>query len=1047
MNIDKSEDRDVIVARLHTDMVGPREQDEELTSRPTDAYLTGILWPQRIHMTGEDDERVEGADSQDPENNDSGNSENISSFSIQKPSTAGLSFCVSSSKKPTVNVNISFARYHLEENKKNNTRIWKRKQILIQSLPVDISKRHTINLAEKDSHAENAHLSVHTIPTAKELHLVTLTLINMASAGETRDELEASTMFQTCIHIEAGKNSELVSRPSSHEGKDIKNLSPDVTSGMLLFRDVSEYAVGHVCSATWELKDGKSEAEYIETTWVPTSFIKSMNSEGHPLFKKLDKKIQDIHPLVAKDIAFCDKNILKKALGTLCDVYEEWIDLQYKDLSKIPKPLEKTAKQNLEGCKDVLNRMKESSSLILSDPNMLHAFRLANLAMHTQYSWDSEKSKKGDLKWRPFQLGFLLLSATSTAKRDHEGRKIMDLLWFPTGGGKTEAYLALVAFVSFFRRMSDNTKDYRGVTSIMRYTLRLLTTQQFARSAAMILACEAIRLGKIKKPDGPELKGDTPFSIGLWVGGEATPNTRENSFTLLNKGVGTSSPKQLAYCPCCTEKLKWSAENISAPTICTCKNEQCLIAGELPIWTVDEDIYERRPTLLIGTVDKFVQIVRKRETNMLFSIRDGHPPDLIIQDELHLISGQLGTLAGIYETAFDILFTTNKYKPKIIGSTATIQRASEQVRCLFDREACQFPPPALNHHDSGFAIQDQKSTGRRYVGITTAGRSGRFILQSVAASLLQSAYAAFDDNKKKDPYWSLVGYYNSLRELGGSLVLMQDDVGNTINFLAETREEKPRHVKQVEELTSRRTQEEILDMLESLSITADKEGSLDVILATNMVSVGVDIPRLGLMLVFGQPKAISEYIQSTSRVGRGSISGLVVTVLNNAKTRDRSHFENFASYHQTLYRDVEATSVTPFAPRARDKALHAALVAVVRHTVDNMLDEPNMDATAEESVEEIIKLMVERAKRIDPKEEGIEEELMRYIQTWKNRAPTCYWDDSEDEISLLQSSERAASRKALGKSSRTPTPTPNSMRNVEPGTPFRMASALSRDNQ
>ncbi|RMH03810.1 MAG: DNA/RNA helicase, partial [Nitrospirae bacterium] len=463
-----------------------------------------------------------------------------------------------------------------------------------------------------------------------------------------------------------------------------------------------------------------------------------------------------------------------------------------------------------------------------------------------------------------------------------------------------------------------------------------------------------------------------------------------------------------------------------------------------PIFTVDEDVYVHRPTLLIGTADKFAQIVREKRTNRLFGISDGFPPDLIIQDELHLISGPLGTIAGIYETAFDLMFSVCGQRPKVIGSTATIRRAQEQVRALFDREAFQFPPPAIDHDDSGFAVRDRRpaAKGRRYVGVTTAGRSAKFTLQAVAGSLLQTAFGAFSNDARRDAYWTLVGYFNSLRELGGALVLMQDDVTDSVALYADARSEKRRPLRNVEELTSRRTQEEIRDMLHLLDIKVGSPGAVDAVLATNMVSVGIDISRLGLMLVNGQPKTIAEYIQSTSRVGRGDVSGLVVSVLNNAKARDRSHFETFCGWHRTLYRDVEATSVTPFAARARDRALHAALVAAVRHLVPGMIDSPRMDDDAEDKAMELIDLIVERAARIDPTELAVREELERLLDSWRAREVEVYWSDYKGGKSLLQGAEYAAARRAVGREVGAAWPTLNSMRSVEAGTPFRMASAL-----
>ena len=474
-----------------------------------------------------------------------------------------------------------------------------------------------------------------------------------------------------------------------------------------------------------------------------------------------------------------------------------------------------------------------------------------------------------------------------------------------------------------------------------------------------------------------------------------------------------------------------------------CPNDDCALWDPdrpLPVWTVDEDLYRRRPTLLVGTIDKFAQIVRQKKIGDLFGLTSGTPPDLVLQDELHLISGPLGTVAGLYEAAIDRMFSAGGSPPKVIGSTATIRRASDQVSALFDRRTEQFPPACLDADDSGFAVVDDDLPGRVYAGVTTAGRSAKFTLQAVSGSVLQSAAAAGKNDDDRDPYWTLLSYFNSLRELGGALVLMQDDVNDSIQGIARRRGEDPRQPGAIEELTSRRTQEEIRDMLELLSIPAGSDGVLDAVLATNMVSVGVDIPRLGLMLVNGQPKGIAEYIQATSRVGRGRVAGLIVTVLNNAKARDRSHYESFATWHGTLYRDVEPTSVTPFASRARDRALHAVLVALVRHLVPGMLDRPRLDDAAIAAAMELIGDVTDRAGRIDPEEDAVRGELERLLENWDQRAPLSYW--AQPNRSLLQDAERAATMRAMGRRPGDAWPTMNNMRSVEPSTPFRLAERL-----
>ncbi len=1044
MKVDASADSDLLVQRLAEDLIGPRSDDELLTDRPSDVYLTGLLWPQRTRMGGEDDDRLAVGDSSGADDGQESDATAVPAASIQKPAVAGISFCFRSEGPGRVSVYCRFARYSLIANANPRDKTWQRAGVHVTVDPCDLTEgSRFIDLGTLDPAAAGTQLHIRCIDGG-DRKLATISIINNINPGEGRDELESATMFQTSIRITPCQGTSLVPKPT-RRGTSSPDEHSDEKSATLLFRNAHEFAAGHTCSAVWDEPSddalGEPSTSWIETSWLPSAILAGVNPSGHSVFAALKAEGSAVDPLSARSLAEASESQLRHALARLCDCYGTWIGLQKDRYRELSSEERLTAEANVLVCEQVLQRMRSAATSICDDRDLRHAFQLANFAMHVQHGWDPDKAKRGDLRWRPFQLGFLLLSAPSSALSDHPDRSIMDLLWFPTGGGKTEAYLALVALVAFYRRL-DGRKGGAGVAAIMRYTLRLLTTQQFARSTAMILACEAMRTGRIEPPHRDRLGGCAPFSAGLWVGGDATPNKLAIAWASLQGSKEVASPKQLATCPACRSALKWTQNSVASPVIVSCTTVGCCLEGALPVWTVDEDVYRERPTLVVGTVDKFAQIVRNPNTNGLFGIATGAPPDLVIQDELHLISGPLGTVAGTYEAAFDLLFSAGGTPPKVIGSTATIRRAPEQVRDLFDRIACQFPPPAIDHEDSGFAVHNPASTGRRYVGVSTAGRSAKFTLQAVAASLLQSAAAAFATTNSQDPYWTLVGYFNSLRELGGALVLMQDDVTDSIKLYAEARHEARRPMNNVDELTSRRTQDEILKMLDTLALRVGEAGSLDAVLATNMVSVGVDIPRLGLMLVNGQPKTIAEYIQSTSRVGRGDVSGLVITVLNNAKARDRSHFETFAGWHQTLYRDVEATSVTPFASRARDRALHAALVAAVRHLVPGMLDRPGLSDAALAKAQALIELIVARANRIDPEETAVRSELEKRLALWASRSPPHYWQDYKAAQSLLQSAERAATKKALGRQAGAAWPTLNSMRSVEAGTPFRLAPVL-----
>lgn len=1062
-------DRNTLIERLAVDVIGPSAPDEALMVRPSDMYLSGMLWPGKTRMQPEEDDRlaIDGTGG----NDDAGAEEGVPAGGLSKPSSAGISFAVSSTEgTPSLSVQVSFGRYEktIPESDKSDTgspagnqktdhepeSVWQRRQydITVPSLSIDDDTDPLTDLS-KHGGSSGVFLYRRTAPWG-DCKLVTLTLINDISPDPQltkRDGQEQSTLFQTGIVVYPKENTSLIARPSRRSllagklsdrpGDD----SDDDLSTDLLYRNACEYAVGHTCSARWEAGMDGQKATMVATSWLPEARVPATSPRGDPCFNLL-RVHESLKPLSPEWLATAPDRELGEALDLVPEIYDQWIRDEEAKIASIAEEYRGQARINLDRCHQVSERMRDGGSRIADDPVMAQAFRLANRAILLQNTWSHGEGR--EFEWRPFQIGFILMAAVSVVDRQHPDREMMDLLWFPTGGGKTEAYLGLVAFLAFYRRLSaaGNPDSGAGVAAVMRYTLRLLTTQQFARAAALILACEAIRRGKVVEGISEKILGREPFSIGLWVGGDATPNNFTDAARALNEDPDRPSPKQLSFCPACGKLLHWEADQRQKTIRVRCRNTSCMLHDSeqsLPVYTVDDEVYRSRPTLLIGTVDKFAQIVRKKEINDLFSITPGrgpgfYPPDLIIQDELHLIAGPLGTVAGLYEVAFDRLFTRNGCRPKIIGSTATIRRASDQVRDLFDRSTSQFPPPAIDAGNSGFAVIDTTAPGRVYVGVTTAGRSAKFTLQGVSASLLQSAEGGLEEGDARDHYWTMVAYFSSLRELGGALVLMQDDVNASISTLSRQRREERRTPRIVEELTSRRTQAEVRDMLDNLSIPAGEVGAMDVVLATNMLSVGVDIPRLGLMVVNGQPKMISEYIQATGRVGRGNVPGLIVTVLNNAKARDRSHFESFPTWHSTLYRDVEATSVTPFASRARDRALPAVLVSLVRHLIPGMLESPDIAAADPVQIEEIIAYVTARAEKVDPQEMGVLNDLQKLIKNWVWRNPKYYWQEYRSQDSLMQSAEQAATQRALGRTAGSAWPTMNNMRNIETSVRFRL---------
>ncbi len=831
---------------------------------------------------------------------------------------------------------------------------------------------------------------------------------------------------------------------------------PDLESYRLLYRDKPEFGVGHGCATVWDDSDCPLDrARMIRTELLPDCQVATTEARGGVGLPGLTMEILASAPA---------GNDIKRALAPLADQYEEWIRERRNDVSDIPPALRPKAAEHLEDCDEALRRIREGLDLVAGDPLVFRAFQFANRAMMLQRQKSVEAANfqrgKGRIydseppSWRPFQIAFILLNLKGIVVPNSDDRDIVDLLWFPTGGGKTEAYLGLAAFTMGLRRFrhTDNPRPDLsgdgGVTVLMRYTLRLLTVQQFQRAATLLCACEILRR------QDPQLFGREPFSIGLWVGGGATPNHIDQipdpqygrepgalqalaNFDPKNEPP-TGNPVQLRSCPWCGEPLSYTDYTASRELLhlqIRCPNEQCDFHGSasdlmsgIPAYVVDEDIYLRCPTMLIGTVDKFARLPWDERTKALFGhvnrrcsrhdfLADGvdygskcgsrhnvHgnlprtelpatvppflPPELIIQDELHLITGPLGSLMGLYEGAVDFLCSSKiGHRPKVIASTATIRRYQDQIRGLFDRKASQFPPPALDAGESFFAAETREKPGRIYLGVCAPGKSMKTAAVRLLASMMHTAECErlTRSTEVVDPYWTIVYYFNSLRELGGALRLIDDDIRQRVAYLANRDGiTPPRMPERRPELTSRIPASEITTLLRNMEQTLATGNAIDVLLCTNMISVGVDIQRFGLMLVTGQPKTSAEYIQATSRVGRQA-PGVIFTLYNWSRPRDLSHYERFVTYHSMMYRHVEASSLTPYSSRARDKALHAVFIALVRLLAPRMSsnDSAQRFNPADPLVRRVVDCLLDRVRRNDPDEfEDMRQRLQAFIDGW-----------------------------------------------------------------
>lgn len=799
-------------------------------------------------------------------------------------------------------------------------------------------------------------------------------------------------IFQPEIRIFSDKNGFVFKEYSSLT--NFETLDAEEQSLELQYRNKRVYGTGLGTSVNWEIDEeghGMLYNDFFPDVEVPSMDFSIPEDSG------IESSALSMRFLSDLDSTLKEQKVC--VLATVVKAYESWIDRLDEKRASLDSQYQEAAKNNISGCKAALDRMKCGLQVLEDNELAWQAFLLANRAMFMQrvhltlqeqtsnidrYPDDAELSiildsidysaceglTEDKYFWRLFQIGFLLMSIEGIVNDTSPQREIVDLIWFPTGGGKTEAYLGLTAFVIFFRRLA-HLNESGGTTVIMRYTLRLLAAQQFTRASTLICACEYIRSDAVSRHSkyGKYSLGKSEITIGLWIGREHTPNKNAKAKEEL-KELNNAQLQSLQYakerhnkfqvlkCPWCGTKMV--KDKVNGRMVGTfgyrmsnnrhfelfCPQESCFFnqQGKLPIQIVDEELYASPPTLLFGTVDKFAMMPWNNEIGAFFAAGSGNrSPELIIQDELHLISGPLGTMVGLYESAIDALCRKDGRCSKIVASTATIRRAKEQCSALYNREVSQFPHPGLDAEDSFFAresINDYEKGvyGRKYIGLMSSGKTKAMMEVRTIAALMQKINTMILPDEIKDKFWTLTVYFNSLKDLGKCSTLVDDDVKDFIKRtsyrLGDARD--ARVIARADELTSRvnTTQlNETLDKLEKLNYSKEnldnKRYPSNILLATNMISVGIDVARLNVMLLVGQPKLTSEYIQASSRVGR-SFPGVAFAMYDGSKSRDRSHYEQFKPYHESFYKYVEPTGATPFAKPARDRALHAVVIAMMR---------------------------------------------------------------------------------------------------------------------
>lgn len=991
---------EVLTADLRGPVHGPHEV---LTDEPANAYATGVLFPgdpgrerarERVEEADEDGAAPAVAAVDDVA--DTG----VAMTNKQLPRAMGLTVAVDTEVASVLRVGIDGAVYEARDSAGGGLRPQRAERGHTDDAdPVrwhrcPFEREVDVPLVQGSSSVpvpgvDGLVVRIRVRRPVDGVVAVTLTLVNDRTApnGELVDPY---CFFQTSMEVRGDGAPALVERPrSAHAAEEELALSN------LLHRHAPVFATGHGCSVDWSWTPphwqgprpvARAAVDSVRTTFVPTREV--LLADSNP----------EAPELGMLELADASRSDLLDRLDDLVGRYHQWIGARASDATAlVGSDHEQTASTQLVACHEARTRMTSGVELLRRDPQAERAFRLACRVMAEQRArsvWIRSGRRGAPVpsegKWRPFQIGFILLCLDGIVDPAHDDRDLADVLWFPTGGGKTEAYLGLIAFTTFLRRMRDGGAG-GGVTVLMRYTLRLLTLQQFERAATLICAMETLRRVE------PDL-GAEPMSIGMWVGRAATPNTLEEAEAGLAKLrrqelLSEQNPVQLRACPWCGTPMdhgQYRVVRAAGRMDIVCADDTCAFRTGLPVHVVDETIYAARPTLVIATADKFARIAWREDVAHVFN-RAGapagtRPPELVIQDELHLISGPLGSMAGLYETAIDLAAE----RPKIVASTATIRRAQEQGARLFGRGVRQFPPAGIDARDSWFAVEAPRTrkAARRYVGVLAPATSQATLLIRVYAALLHAAASLTADEATRDPYWTLVGYFNSLRLLAAADLQTRADVVERLQQLAHRDGVEPRNPENLTELTSREPSSRIPAHLASLFVERPSVDAVDVVLATNMISVGVDVDRLGLMAVMGQPQTTAEYIQATSRVGRQH-PGLVVTMLNATRSRDRSHYEDFTAFHSALYRQVESTSVTPFAARARDRGLHAVLVGLIRmlHPIARPNDAAGRVESFLDEVRTARSRLLARVARVEPEAvQGTSDDLDGFIADWRDLA-------------------------------------------------------------
>jgi hypothetical protein len=999
----KAELRTKVVNEFKSLVFGPRSGKDEFIQGDNNRvitlrYLTGILFPKnesRSDLAEEsesftnDDQSSESKQSEDF----SGDQDNpLSMANEELPSSVGITFVLH--KNESFNIECSAARYE-----KITKDLDSAKLSGYQRLPFEkcvLSSENIDSSIEVFDTRAKIYIYRRKSQHRKNLQIITVSLVNMQineGKGRSSKKNLERRLYQVSLKCHTPKGE---IQPYDFMKSDISN-DPEENILSLQYSDSPVYAIGHGASVDWMVNYETNRVDRVEVTYIPTEIVK------RPIFDRLeasrndifsDQSVFDIGKLASEN---SDKDQIITGLEGLCLFYKKWIKNQEKLKAGKYSTAEDELIQNMSECSI---RIEQGIKALKDNKNYWEAFVLANRAMLYQIlqnqikkklrlkrekegkvwpiDWHEHSESKIDLndisdaempKWRPFQLAFFLMSFLDLEEEGRDRREIADLIWFSTGGGKTEAYLFLSCYELIRRRTRYASPEMGyGAGVLTRYTLRFLTSDQFTRTASLGCALEKIRINNL------ETLGEEPFTVGLFGGKSVSYNKisdAKDDLIMLQSSPNSDHLFVLKECPDCGTglfprraeydddgQLKGLGVSVGINSVTySCQNKNCLFHDKLniPVKVVDQEIYQNPPSFILGTIDKFALLPWYADSGSIFGSKGENdsivPPTLIIQDEIHLISGPLGTISAIYEAAFDTLIRKLQKNigleatgPKYIASSATVRDSEKQLLRLLGRDSKIFPPRGLRINDSFFANTDENvDNGRMYLGIMPQGWRSTSAAHVVSGAFLQSVrYIAKKDNCKSDLdfLWTTLCYCNSKRELGLINSAVNQEIIDRMKVSSIAQGLDPNEINQlVKEEISADMGKSISEVRDSLLTSNNDDAAIDFVPSTNMISVGIDIDRLGSMIVNGQPKSSSEYIQASSRVGRNPDNigpGVVIALYSPAKPRDRSHYEQFKSYHQTFYRLVEPTSVTPGCEPALSRALHAALVSLFRHAIPGM---------------------------------------------------------------------------------------------------------------